>query len=87
MSEELLQRDLINNPDKIGKWNFHNIGATSLLQLKNAGIIPKKDYKNFERRKPDGIITSKKDVIGIIENKAVLNLKRKNRKTKLSNKG
>jgi type I restriction-modification system DNA methylase subunit len=69
MSEELLQRDLINNPEKIGKWNFRNIGSTTLNALKNAGIIPKKDYKSFEKRKPDGIITSKKEVIAIVENK------------------
>ncbi|MDR2651697.1 MAG: hypothetical protein LBC68_05225, partial [Prevotellaceae bacterium] len=75
MSEELLQRDLINNPEKIGKWDFRNIGNTTLSALKNAGIIPKKDYKNFERRKPDGIITSKKEVIAIVENKDVLKFK------------
>jgi hypothetical protein len=69
MSEELLQRDLIDNPEKIGKWDFRNIGSTTLNALKNAGIIPKKDYKSFEKRKPDGIITSKKEVIAIMENK------------------
>ncbi|MDR0829757.1 MAG: N-6 DNA methylase [Prevotellaceae bacterium] len=69
MSEELLQRDLIDNPEKIGKWDFRNIGSTTLNALKNAGIIPKKDYKSFEKRKPDGIITSKKEVIAIVENK------------------
>jgi type I restriction-modification system DNA methylase subunit len=50
------------------------------LQLKNAGIIPKKDYKNFERRKPDGIITSKKEVIGIVENKSISKFKTKKQK-------
>ncbi|MDR1691261.1 MAG: N-6 DNA methylase [Rickettsiales bacterium] len=75
MSEELLQRDLIQNPEKIGKWDFRNIGNTSLSALKNSGIIPKKDYKSFERRKPDGIITSKKEVIAIIENKSVSKFK------------
>ena len=34
MSEELLQKDLIKNPDKIGKWDFYNIGATTIKQLK-----------------------------------------------------
>ncbi|GHT56612.1 hypothetical protein AGMMS49982_23550 [Bacteroidia bacterium] len=75
MNEELLQRDLINNPEKIGKWDFRNIGSTTLSALKNAGIIPKKDYKDFERRKPDGIITSKKEVIAIIENKDISKFK------------
>mgnify|MGYP000594342393 FL=1 len=53
MSEELNQRDLINNPEKIGKYDFRNIGSTSLLQLKKAGIIHGKDYKGFEKRKPE----------------------------------
>ncbi len=80
MSEELSQRDLIANPEKIGKWDFRNIGSTSINALKNAGIIPKKDYKDFERRKPDGIITSKKGVIGIVENKSVSKFKTKKQK-------
>lgn len=75
MSEELLQRDLIDNPEKIGKWSFRNIGATTLSALKNAQIIPPKDYKNFEKRKPDGIITDKKQVIAVIENKDISTFK------------
>lgn len=31
MSEELLQRDLVKNPEKMG---FYNIGATTLKALK-----------------------------------------------------
>jgi len=80
MSEELHQRDLIDNPEKIGKWDFRNIGSTNLNALKNAGIIPKKDYKNFERRKPDGIITSKKEVVAIVENKHISKFKTEKQK-------
>ncbi|MDR1348856.1 MAG: N-6 DNA methylase [Prevotellaceae bacterium] len=80
MSEELLQRDLIRNPEKIGKWDFRNIGSTTLNALKNAGIIPKKDYKSFERRKPDGIITSKKEVIAVVENKDISKFKTEKQK-------
>ena len=36
--------ELINNSEKIGKYDFRNIGSTSLLQLKKAGIIHGKDY-------------------------------------------
>lgn len=75
MSEELLQRDLIDNPEKIGNWSFRNIGATTLNALKNANIIPKRDYKSFEKRKPDGIITDKKQVIAIVENKDISTFK------------
>lgn len=38
MSEELLQRDLIKNPVKIGKWDFYNIGSTSIKALKENNI-------------------------------------------------
>jgi len=30
LSEELLQRDLLKNPEKIGKWDFYNIGSTTV---------------------------------------------------------
>ena len=69
MSEELLQRDLIKNPEKIGSWDFYNIGATSVKSLKEAGIIRSIDYKNVSRKKVDGIVVSHKNVIAIIENK------------------
>ena len=75
MSEELFQRNLLKNPPKIGKWDFYNIGNTSLNELKNAGIIPQRDYKVFGKRKPDGIIVSKQKVIAVIENKSISKFK------------
>lgn len=69
MSEELLQRNLHLNPEKIGSWDFYNIGATTIKALKNYKIIPNRDYKDFESRKPDGLIVDKKSVIAVIENK------------------
>ncbi len=69
MSEELLQRDLLNSPVKIGKWFYYNIGSTSVKTLKNAGIIQKIDYPGIENRKPDGIILINKRILAVIENK------------------
>lgn len=69
MSEELLQRGLLNNPKKIGAWHFYNIGSTTIKSLKEHDIIPSKDYGKFERRKPDGLITFDKNIITVIENK------------------
>lgn len=69
MSEELLQRNLIKNPEKIGKWDFYNIGATSVKSLKEYGIIRNIDYGNIEKKKVDAIIVQKKNVIAIIEYK------------------
>lgn len=51
MSEELLQRDLQKNPEKIGKWDFYNIGATSVKALKEYGIIRNVNYGKEERKK------------------------------------
>lgn len=82
MSEELNQRDLINNPEKIGDYDFRNIGSTTLSQLKTAKIISSKSYKDFEKRKPDAIISipnvvkSKiKTTIAVVENKDVSKFK------------
>lgn len=70
MSEELLQRGLNKKPEKIGKWDFYNIGSTSIRGLKENNIIRNIDYgKIIERQKVDGIIVRQKEVIAIIENK------------------
>lgn len=45
MSEELIQRNLVEAPEKMGDWNFYNIGATTLKALKGAKIIPDRDNK------------------------------------------
>ena len=69
MSEELLQRGLDkNNPTtKIGKWDYYDIGATTLKALKGANIIRNIDYGNLENKKVDALIVNKKDVIAIVE--------------------
>ena len=69
MSEELLQRDLLKNPDKIGKWDFYSIGATAVKALKEHNIIRNVDYGDVEKKKVDGIIVLRKNVIAIIEYK------------------
>ena len=53
MSEELIQRNLVEAPEKMGDWNFYNIGATTLKALKGAKIIPDRDYEEFEGKKAD----------------------------------
>jgi len=77
MSEELIQRNLIETPEKMGPWNFYNIGATTLKTLKNAKIIPNRDYAEFENKKPDALITKKPQVIAAIEYKQPQELKTK----------
>lgn len=69
MSEELLQRDLLANPEKMGGWEFYNIGATSIRSLKRFNIIRDIDYGLAEAKKVDGIIVSQKNVLAVIEYK------------------
>lgn len=69
MSEELIQKNLVEAPEKMGDWNFYNIGATTLKALKGAKIIPDKDYDEYEAKKPDAIIVKKPLVIAAIEYK------------------
>ena len=69
MSEELIQRNLVEAPEKMGDWNYYNIGATTLKALKGAKIIPDRDYEEFEGKKPDALIVKKPIVIAAIEYK------------------
>lgn len=69
MSEELVQRNLIAHPEKIGKWDFYNIGATTLKSLSDYKIIEDRDYKELSRKKPDALIVSNRKVLVVIEHK------------------
>lgn len=77
MSEELIQRDLVAAPDHMGTWDYYNIGATTLKALKAAKIIPKKDYADYEAKKPDALIVKKPLIIATIEYKQPSQLKTK----------
>lgn len=69
MSEELVQRNLVEAPETMGAWSFYNIGSTTLKALKGARIIPDRDYDGFEGKKPDALIVKKPQVIAAIEYK------------------
>ena len=75
MSEELIQRNLIEAPEKMGEWNYYNIGATTLKALKAAKIIPDRDYDAYEGKKPDALIVKKPMVIAAIEYKTPAQLR------------
>jgi len=77
MSEELIQRNLVSAPDYMGPWDYYNIGATTLKALKAANIIPKKDYAEFETKKPDALIIKKPQIVAAIEYKQPSQLKTK----------
>jgi type I restriction-modification system DNA methylase subunit len=82
MGEELLQRNLLKNPPKIGKWDFYNIGNTTVKTLKENGVIRSVDYGSIEVKKPDALLVQKKNVIAVIEykNPSEFNTKEKKKK-------
>ena len=81
MSEELLQRDL-KNPPKFGRWDFYNIGATTVKALKEYGIIRNVNYGNEEKKKVDALLVQKKNVIAVIEYKKPSEFKTAEQKNK-----
>lgn len=77
MSEELIQRNVLSEPEKMGEWNFYNLGATSLKELKAAKLIPNHDYGELEKKKPDAVIVKKPHIIAVIEYKTPQELRTK----------
>ncbi len=74
MSEELLQ----TIPQQIGKYTYYRLGATTLNQLRDAGIIPKKDYALLSSNKPDGLIIYHGEIRAVVEYKQPKHLKSSN---------
>lgn len=69
MSEEFIQKKLLETVPKIGKWDFFNIGNTTIHDLKRYGIIRNVDYKPFEKKKVDALLVLNKTVIAVVEYK------------------
>lgn len=74
MSEELIQKNLNKHGEKILNYEYYNIGASTLTQLKNAKIISNKSYEKYEKRKPDGLLVDRQNlnkikIIAVIEHK------------------
>src|ERR1700722_19211755 len=65
MSEELLQ----TIPFQLGKYTYYRLGSTTLGQLKDARIIPKKDYSKIEAKKPDGLVVHHGKIKAVVEYK------------------
>lgn len=71
MSEELLQ----TIPLQLGKYTYYRLGSTTLEQLKNNGLIPRKNYKKLKSKKPDGLIVYHGSVKAVVEYKQPKELK------------
>ncbi len=61
MSEELKQRGLTEAGLKMGGFEYYNIGATTLNQLKKFKIIPDKEYEESGGRKPDCLLVDRRN--------------------------
>ncbi len=73
-SEELTQRGLTIKGIRIGEYEFFPTHSTTLKQYKQAKFIPNKNYGDYEKRKPDGLLVDRTDktnpkVIAVIEYK------------------
>jgi type I restriction-modification system DNA methylase subunit len=65
MSEELLQ----TIPQQIGKYTYYRLGGTTLGQLRDNGIIPRRSYNKLERKKPDGLAIYHGAIKAVVEYK------------------
>ena len=65
MSEELLQ----TIPQTVGKYTYYRLGNTTLNQLKNSGMIPRRDYGELETKKPDGLVMYHDQIRAVVEYK------------------
>ncbi len=65
MSEELLQ----TIPQKIGRFTYYKLGSSTLSQLVDHGIIPKKNFGALKSKKPDGLVTYQGKIKALIEYK------------------
>jgi hypothetical protein len=65
MSEELRQKGYLSRGgrvqgDKGGNLEAFNLGSTSLSQLAQAGVIPRRDYRGASRGKPDALVMDRR---------------------------
>ena len=83
MSEELSQKGYLTNGLKIAEYEYYNIGATIVNDLKNYKIIPDIDYGSYKLRKPDGLLVDRRNtkriqVIAVVEHKRESKLRTEN---------
>lgn len=66
MSEELRQKGYLDGRgrlragEQVGPFEGFNIGATTLDQLRRAGIVPDRNYGRYKNNKPDGLVIDRR---------------------------
>lgn len=58
-SEELGSRGLSKKGFQFGEFEFFPTHSTTVKQYKQAGIISKRNYGDYEKRKPDGLLVNR----------------------------
>ncbi|MFY9822391.1 MAG: N-6 DNA methylase [Thermoanaerobaculia bacterium] len=71
MSEELLQ----TIPLQIGKYTYFRLGNTTLKQLRDHQLIPRRSYDTLDRKKPDGLVVYHGEIRAVVEYKPPSELK------------
>ena len=74
MSEELIKRGLTKSGLRILQYEYYDIGDSTLNQLKRYKIIPDKNYGEYSKRRPDGLLVDRQNkksinVIAVVEHK------------------
>jgi len=75
MSEELIQRGYTENGLAFGRYEYFNLGSTTIRTLRTFKIIPNRAYTNVLNKRPDGLLVDRNDpnninVIAVFEYKA-----------------
>jgi len=74
MSEELKANNYTKTGNPFGVYESYTIGATTINELKKYKIVPNKEYGEYGKRKPDGLIVDRRNkddvkVIAVVEYK------------------
>lgn len=62
-SEELIQRGLTKKGISIGEYEFFPTHSTTITQYKQGKFVPNKNYGNYGKRKPDGLLIDRRNKI------------------------
>jgi type I restriction-modification system DNA methylase subunit len=72
MSEELRQKGYFSANgqvcgEQVGPYEGFNLGATTLEQLRQYGIIPDRSYGKHAKRKPDGLVVDRRSGVPLVK--------------------
>ncbi|HII4515057.1 TPA: N-6 DNA methylase [Clostridium perfringens] len=86
-SEEIIKKRYEKSGLKITSYQYYSLGESTLNQLGSYNIIPKNDYKEYSKRKPDGLLVDRRNsdnirVIAVEEYKRKDNFKSEKDKKK-----